>query len=55
MYNREYNEGPSRYQVERMKYDQVVQSMMRELRRVQELVIKDEMMHIKSKKNEFYI
>jgi hypothetical protein len=29
--------------------------MMRELRRVQELVNKDEMMHIKSKKNEFYI
>jgi hypothetical protein len=29
--------------------------MRRELRRVEELVIRDELIHIKQKKNEFYL
>jgi hypothetical protein len=36
-----------------MKLDQAVQKMMQEASRVPELVIKDKMMHIKAKKNEF--
>jgi hypothetical protein len=53
--DRGYNEGPYRLQVERMRYVREMQEMRRELRRVEELVIRDELIHIKQKKNEFYL
>jgi hypothetical protein len=49
-----FNEGPYLLQVERMKYNREMQQMRRELRRVEKLVVQDELIHIKPKKNEFY-